>query len=140
MKVSDAYPSKYMKAGEDVDEDGQRILTIDDVRIEKVGQGAEAKDKLIVSFSESDKELVLNVTNATTVSKLYGDETDDWIGKRVILYCTYVQYGKDMVLGLRVRPKVPPPSKVAAKAVPKAPVAPVTEGEIDPDDPNSPPF
>lgn len=152
MNLSDAFPSRYMKAGVDVDEDGQRVVTIEDVTMERVGQGADARDKLVVAFQETDKTLVLNKTNATTISKLYGDETDAWPGKRITLYCTYVQFQADMVLSIRVRPKVPTvsgkatnqPTTGPGKAVPmgattgKAPAN--MAAEIDPDDPNAPPF
>jgi hypothetical protein len=140
MKIGDAFPSRYMKAHEDVPEDGHRIFTIADVRMEKIGRGADAEDKLIVTFHESDKEFVLNKTNATTISGLYGGETDDWAEKRITLYCTFVEFQGKMVPGLRVRPKIPPASKGGTKPAAKVPVAPVTEGEIDPDDPNAPPF
>ena len=40
----------------------------------------------ILYFNESPKGLILNKTNAKAIAAAYGDETDDWVGKPVVLY------------------------------------------------------
>ena len=108
MKVSDAFPSKYMKA-EDFDENETRILTIRNIEIEELGQDKNKKEsKPVISFREPNtKGLVLNKTNAAIISKFYGDEMDDWIGKRVALHVIEVESFGDVVKAIRVKTKQP---------------------------------
>ena len=83
--MNDLFPSNYLKAA-DFEEDA--TLTIKALRQEKIGQGKDADDKWILFFKEEKKGLVLNKTNANTLCKLYGDDTDDRIGKQVTLLAT----------------------------------------------------
>ena len=108
MKVSEAFPSKYMKA-EDFDEGETRILTIRNIEIEELGQDKNKKEqKPVISFREPNtKGLVLNKTNAAIISKFYGDEMDDWIGKRVALHVIEVESFGDVVKAIRVKTKQP---------------------------------
>ena len=108
MKVSEAFPSKYMKA-EDFDKGETRILTIRNIEIEELGQDKNKKEqKPVISFREPNtKGLVLNKTNAAIISKFYGDEMDDWIGKRVALHVIEVESFGDVVKAIRVKTKQP---------------------------------
>ncbi len=117
MNINTAFASRTLKAA-DV-EDGDMILTIKTVVVETVGQGKDAEDKPHIYFNETDKALVLNKTNAGVIAKLYGNDTDDWTGKQIALYAMDVQYGNEMVPGIRVRTKAPTssaPAKPAAAA------------------------
>lgn len=105
MKISTAFPSSTLKAA-DI-EDGDLILTVTDVQIETVGQGKDAEDKPHVYFQETEKKLVLNKTNAATIAKLYGDDTDDWRGKRIALFATEVEFAGSMTMAIRVRMRAP---------------------------------
>jgi hypothetical protein len=113
MKLSDAFPSKYLTA-EDI-EDGDRTLTITSARAEVLGEGPKASNKIILAFREEKKELVCNKTNANTIAKIHGDDTDDWIGKPITLYATEVEFGGEVTLGIRVRLRAP---AAAAKSAP----------------------
>jgi hypothetical protein len=105
MKISSAFPSDYLKAA-DLDEDTPRTLKMQ--RIEfgvKIGDD----EKPILYFSGEPKGLVLNKTNANIIKKTYGEETDDWIGKDIVLYFAMVEFKGDMVEAIRVRaPKTSP--------------------------------
>ena len=46
--------------------------------------------------------MVLNVTNSRTITKLFGPETDNWVGKKIILRAEEVDFKGERVLGLRV--------------------------------------
>lgn len=118
MRINDVFPSKYLKADE---LDGDLALTIRDVQIEKVGSGKDAEDKPVLYFEETDKGLACNKTNCKTISKLYGDETDDWIGKRIALFATEVDFQGDQVLAIRVRMKAPGGRPAAAPQQRQAP-------------------
>ena len=75
MRISDAYPSNYLKAS---DLQGRTVVvTIDHCDIEDIGD----ERKPILYFQGKQKGMVLNKTNANNVSVLYGDDTDDWIGR-----------------------------------------------------------
>lgn len=110
MKISSAFPSKYLKA-EDVIED--TTYTIARVEIETLGQGRDAEEKPIVYFNEVDKGLALNKTNSGIIAKLYGDDTDDWTNRAVTLYATEVQFKDEMVLAIRIRMRVAKPATPA---------------------------
>src|SRR6476659_477300 len=98
MKISDVFPSKYLKA-EDL-EGASVTVTIEEVKREEVGPKKESKP--VISFAETLKRLVLNKTNAATIAKLYGEETDEWLGKRIILYPKDTEFQGEMVLAVRV--------------------------------------
>jgi len=121
MKLSEAYPSSFLKAddlqGRDV------IATISSVELESIGQGADKEQKLVIGFRGKEKKLVCNKTNAGTIGQLYGDETDDWIGKQVILTARDVEYQGKTTLAIRVSLKKPATAAAApAKPAPAAPV------------------
>jgi hypothetical protein len=116
VDINSAFPSKYLSAEGDIPEGRDLNLTISDVKMERVGQGRDAEDKPVVYFDEVKKGLTLNVTNKNTIIGLYGKETDDWIGKRIALFATEVEFKGEQVLGIRVRIKAP-----KAKPVPVGP-------------------
>lgn len=126
-KISDMYPSKWLRSADC--EDGDLVLTIADIKQEKIGQGSQADDKWVLSFEEEEKGLVLNKTNTNTIARLYGDDTDDWIGKQITLFATEVQFQGDMVEAIRVRSKPPRQPKVKAAR----PVVAREPGDDDPD-------
>lgn len=67
-------------------------MTIEAVEEKEIGaEGEEKKRKLIMSFQNSDKALVLNRTNSESIAKLHGPETDGWKDKKIILFKSTVQ-------------------------------------------------
>ena len=115
MKIGQAFPSKYFKAS---DFESDTVLVMSHVTIETIGQGREAKESPILHFRDEEKALVLNKTNAGTITKLYGDDTDNWDGKPITLYATEVQFGNEMVMSVRVRLTKPAAKPQAAKVNP----------------------
>lgn len=68
--------------------------------------GRSKEDKLVLTFEGAKKKAVLNKTNAIRIAKMYGNDTDDWVGKKITLYFDpSVKFGNDRVGGVRVRPK-----------------------------------
>lgn len=119
MKVSDYYGSSWL-SHEDLDDDGEvHIVTIKECyEAEFEGDDDDdakkkpAQTKIAVEFKEFDKPLLLNKTNAGTIVGLYGNDTEEWIGNRIGIYATEVQFGKKMVGAIRVKPRAPkPPEK-----------------------------
>lgn len=119
-KLKDMFPSKYLKAS-DFDETGS-VLTIERIKEESIGAGKDADEKWVLYFEENDKGLVLNKTNTNIIAGMYGDDTDDWIGKLVTLYATETSFQGEQVECIRIKKKPPKPS--ARKPAPAAAKAP----------------
>jgi hypothetical protein len=111
MKRNQIFPSRWLRAT-DLAPEGQQV-TIRNVTAEKIGE--ERKEKPIMSFDEIDKELVVNVTNWTSIAELTGeDDSDNWPGHVVKLVRVRVQYGAKTVDAIRVeaddaKPRRSPP-------------------------------
>jgi hypothetical protein len=125
MRISGAFPSKYLKAADIPD--GKFVpVVISHVDHEDVGGKNDPEDhKPVLYFQGKQKGMVLNRTNAETISAQYGDETDEWSGKQVMLYASEVQFNGKMVPCLRVkivRNQGAPPARAAVAA--QAPVEP----------------
>jgi hypothetical protein len=95
-------------------DDGKDItLTIDYVRQEVVTGNSGRKEQCMVAhFKENVKPMILNRTNAKTITKVVGSPyVEDWNGKRITLYADTTRFGGDIVECLRVRPYSPPETK-----------------------------
>ena len=102
MKMSEAFPSKYLKA-EDLK--GQRItVTIARVEMGEIGDGDSREQKPVVYFQGKEKGLVLNKTNAANISYMYGDETNDWTGSQIKLFTMIVPFQGRQVPAIRIAP------------------------------------
>ena len=104
MKVSTMFPGKFIRA----DDLGNTEIqcTIADVRAEDVsGDGTNRKP--VLYFEKKEKGLVLNKTNSTVIASSYGDDTDDWRGKPIVLYPTTTQFQGNLVRCTRVRIPIP---------------------------------
>jgi hypothetical protein len=98
MRTSDAFPSKYLKAG-DIG-DGERVLTIASVAVEEVGDDM----KQVARFRDEKKGLVLNRTNWDRIAYIAGDdESDGWAGLKITLYTELVSFGGKTGPAIRVR-------------------------------------
>ena len=105
MKISQLFPSKYVKAA---DLNGKTVtLTIAKLVLEELGHGAEKERKPVLYFQKATKGLVLNRTNAMTIAALYGDESDNWEGKRISIYPTRIRAFGAMQDTIRVREEIP---------------------------------
>lgn len=123
MKVSDAFPSKYLKAD---DLKGRRIpVTIERVSFEHMDD----EQKAIVHFRGVAKPLVLNRTNAGSIALIVGtDEMDEWPGRAVQLYGTPTMFQGKMTLAIRI--EAPPQAQARGTVAP--PLASHQTGSYDP--------
>jgi hypothetical protein len=96
-KVSETFSSGFYKAA---DFPKPAVLTIASAALHDFGEGDQ---KIKLSFSDGDKELVLNKTNASLIADIYGDDTDDWLGKPLAVYKERVTYQGRLVDGIRVK-------------------------------------
>lgn len=129
--INDSFPSKYLKAADLEVDDGETIpVTISDIQFEEVGKDKDMRP--ILYYEGEDKGIVLNKTNATNISKLYGSETDDWIGKKVLLGTAWVDFQGQSVEAIRI---YPPKQRAAGKPSVNRPL----ERASAPDERNPPP-
>jgi hypothetical protein len=101
VKISNAFPSKYLRAADIEEMSGQLVYTIRKVVLEEVGQDRQAKP--VVYFRQAQLGLVLNRTNAARLSASLGDETDEWVGKTITLETEQVPMRGQLVNSIRVR-------------------------------------
>ena len=88
--------------------DGDVSVEIEKVELGEVQNRDGGKDKKpIIHFSNAKKPMVLNKTNARVIARLYGNDTDDWAGRTIVLYPTKVEAFGDVTDCIRVRAEVP---------------------------------
>jgi hypothetical protein len=126
--------SRFLKA---TDITGEKKFRIKNVTEEKVGEDKE--QKLCVWFTNDKRGLCLNRTNNRVLREAFGDETDGWANKIVVLFSTMTEMRGRMMPGLRVRIPLPKgdgataqPAKPAA-AKPKPAAKPVVDEDLDGD-------
>jgi len=78
------YPGRFLKAG--LFEGKQVTLTIKDVDLNELEGDDGKKMKAIVSFQETELQLVACKTNGISIKAMFGHVLADWIGKRVTLF------------------------------------------------------
>jgi hypothetical protein len=123
MKISNAFPSKYLKAADL--QDKPVTLVMARVDLESIADGEDKKPVLF--FTKAKKGLVLNKTNSKVIAAAYGDDTDMWDGKTLVLFPAMVDFRGDTVEAIRVR--VPKPA-----AAPKPAPEPISEVNPPPHD------
>ena len=124
MNIDKAYPSTYLKAS-DLPEKGVTVI-IESLEMETIGED----DKPVLHFQGKEKTLVLNKTNAQTISEvLRTPETDEWIGQKIAIYPTETDFQGKRVPCIRVRLRTP---QAGTKPVPP-PEPPLRDEEFDDD-------
>lgn len=100
-KLSEMLPSKYIKQS-DVSE--PMLVTLRKLTTADVSPNGSGDLKWVGKFEELEKPMVLNATNLKRIAKAYGEDSDDWIGKQMVLYVDEdVEFGGEVVGGLRLR-------------------------------------
>jgi len=98
------FDDPYLRAGHLA---GEAVtLTIREVKAENVGT-----DKVLrpVVYVEGQKKgIVFNKTNSKRVAALYGSDTAQWVGKRITIFPTTVEFAGEEVECIRVKKQVPP--------------------------------
>lgn len=93
--------------------------------------------KWCLTFREHTKPLILNGTNAQLIAQFMdSEETDDWIGKKVVLYHDpTVSFGQKLVGGIRCRaPRNQPPAPARPAPAPRRPAPPPQQAEPERED------
>jgi hypothetical protein len=121
LLASDFDKSKYLKA-EDLK--AEKKFRIKAVTVEEVGEKKE--QKLLVSFTNDERGLVLNKTNNRTIRTAFGDDTETWKGKIIVIFPTMADNRGKLVPALRVR--ILPPKQTAATVPAPKPATPSGDG------------
>lgn len=101
MKVDDLFPSQYLKQS---DVPRPLVGTIQSIKHEEIQDKGAKKMKPILYITGAPKPLVLNRVNAQSIASIYGDDSNNWIGKPIEIYTDpTVMMGRDRVGGLRLR-------------------------------------
>lgn len=103
------FPNKSMLLGSHNLNPGEELIaTIKSVTIEKItNQNGQEEQVPVIKFSNEVPPMVLNITNSRSISILYGDHYDDWIGKSIQIFATKVKAFGEEVSALRVREQKP---------------------------------
>jgi hypothetical protein len=137
MRKTDALPSKYIRAADLGD--SELSLTIVQTRIEKV---SETDSKPVMRFNETTSGLVLNGTNWDTMALVYGDESDAWNGKSVVLHAVETMMKGKPTKGTRIKlPEIQPaaqPVKLVAAGGGQPKLAGAKRGDLDDEIPFGP--
>ena len=116
MKIFACFPSKYLKAADLQDKHITAVMS--HVALEEVRDVDEAKMLPVLYFKAVPKGMVLNKTNAKTISSAYGEETDHWSDMPIILFAASVAFGADTVEAIRLKL---PPANARATAIANSP-------------------
>jgi hypothetical protein len=118
MKATAMIPSKFLKKD---DVDPPKLVTVKALRQANVAMDDQPEElKWTILFKELDKPMVLNSTNIQLLTKALGtDETDEWVGKQVVVYNDpNVSFGGKITGGVRIRApkKKAAPTETATEA------------------------
>ena len=101
MHIDALYPSRFLRCA---DLNGQPLrVTVADIKREDIG----GESKVVLSFMNGTKALVLNKTNGKAIAKALGSETSTWRGRDITLVPAVVDFKGDTVDAIRVRPASP---------------------------------
>ena len=104
MKLTEMFPKRFA-TGEDLQ--GKAVtLTVQGVNSEKMRpqRNAPEVDRWVLYFKETKKGVILSRTLAYQIASILGsDDTDRWIGKRIMLYPQPMNVAGKQVVAIRAR-------------------------------------
>lgn len=103
MDATKLCPSPHIEAAELNGAD--KVVTIKKVGFSEVGE--EKVNKGVIYYEEFDRGMVINRTNVKRIIAMLGNETDEWVGKKIALYPSETDWQGRTVPCIRVREKLP---------------------------------
>lgn len=96
------YIGAYSLNGQDLS------VEITNVEVRRVkGEGGKEEDCTVADL-KGQKPMIINRTNAKSITKLYGSPfIEDWVGKIITIFPTTTKVAGDIVECVRIRPVVP---------------------------------
>ncbi len=104
------YDSKFLYAHDLKGRDcAVTIKAVKAVKLHSVDKDKPEQKKPAIWFVEShdDRALVLCKTNARIIAGMFGNDVDDWVGKRIVLFPARVEAFGSVVDAIRIRPTAP---------------------------------
>lgn len=116
MKKAEAFPSRFISSGDITD---PVMVTIESLVKEEITGEKGPEEVIVMYFRDKKKGFILKPTNWNTIEAVYGDDSDLWLGKQIILYFDpNITFGRKRTGGIRVRMpeaadgQAPPPGMV----------------------------
>lgn len=103
MKLNEMFPSNLLKAQDVTDAGGEMPVTISKIELKEFDTDGGGKEKKPIIFFANDKQMVCNKTNGTTLGEMFGQETDDWIGKSITLIVQNVDFAGKSTPAIRIK-------------------------------------
>ena len=103
MKSTEFTESKYLNAKSAGQYNG-KTLTIYECKAEMIGRDEDLTRKLTVGFEGVEKRCVINRTNNEILTEAFGEETDNWTGRKVILHIVMQQFKGQRKPGIQLEP------------------------------------
>lgn len=103
MKLSEMFPSNLLKAQDVLDAGGEMPVTIDKVELSEFDNDSGAKERKPVIHFKEGKQMVCNKTNGNAIAEMYGEETDNWIGKELTLVVRDVDFQGKTTPAIRIK-------------------------------------
>ena len=131
MKLSSMFPRRYA-TGNDL-QGKLHTLTITHIKCEKMRPqaGAPEVERWVLYFKETKKGVILSRTLAYQIAEILGsEETNDWLGKVIIIYPQPIQVAGKAVTAIRA--KRAPKLNESAASIPTA----LTETMVSPEEEN----
>ena len=101
VDYDELFPGRFLKAG--LFKGKKVTLTITEVETEEMpAEKGKPRVRGILSFRETDKQLVLVSTNGQCVKAMFGRKLSDWPGKRITLHAEKDNFGRELVDAIRV--------------------------------------
>lgn len=99
--AADFFPSKFLRAA---DLKGDVVATVDTVTVDVFENDGRKQQKPVISFKENGlKPMVCNKTNFALIAGLCGNDTDQWIGKKIGLHKELVAFKGAVTESIRVK-------------------------------------
>ena len=109
------FPGKYIE-NTDLGFGVDRMLTIKRIYPEQVEmEDGSLEQKWLMQFNEAKKSLVISRTVAEACTLMFGDETDKWIGKRLVLFGINTEKAFAVRINVRGSPDIKVPMKKNVK-------------------------
>jgi hypothetical protein len=124
VDFDELFPGRFLKAGLFRVRPLTLRITAVDVEALPDDKGGERR-RGIISFKQTDMQLVLNRTNGECLKAMFGARVQDWIGKRVTFACEQDRFGNELVDAIRIvgSPDLTKPVEVLIKMPHKKPRA-----------------
>ena len=102
MRLSEMFPSSLLKAQDVTEAGGQMPLTIHAIEMREFDGDNGKQTKPVITFA-NETRMVVNKTNANIIAVMYGDDTDGWLNKEIILVVEDVPFQGKLTPAIRVK-------------------------------------